>query len=1179
MLIKSVELKNIKSYHYETIEFLPGVNGICGHNGHGKTTILEAIGYVLFDHLPYKKTADFLRYGEKSGYASVTLEAGDEIDYTIYRKIGGSDYYIKTPVSEIKGKKDVTDWIASNLLNNVRSPLDMPSIFENAVGVSQGTFTTAFLQNPEPRKKIFDNILRVEEYKAAYTNLRDVIVAIEKKIDSLERDLIPLHTRTEKYPELKKEKESTEVEIDTLKTEIREINIKIASLTERKEELSGKKTQLEALSSHIANERVRLEGLTEQLERANLDLQSAESAQRIVRELLPVEDLFKKKNLELKELNDARVKRDKLKENIAKLDSDIRNLSDKLERSSKLSLENNELEEKKKRLIPEIEAAHKLEEAIRVLQKELKDPMNDMVSRLMNLREKLKRMEDIGREIEEQRVRLSHLSPLKNKQLELEAKIKDLKDNLEIPLRELSSKISVLKEKEARAEKLRDDVRRLTNRRDQLMPAVERQKVLEDEINTLSTFLGLLSRLGFELRRAVEREQRSDILSSEIKQLENNVTALTPLIEQQTALETREKELSQQGAAVSSLLEQARSNMKLAGTQGLCPILNGVKCTSVSDFSLYFNNEIESRNKELKEIRTRSDLISKELKRLNNPTKQREDMMVLIEAKKKDISIYSGVHEEVILCRSKIEELVSSYPLLGFDILTGNEDEQKAVSLKLQSDKKELEKIQKSVSEFESIDALITSRNKDIEDLSDIPAALAECSEKIKELNSRFGPGIEIDNVRARLESAVLEIRSIDGSLKDMNDPVGQMATIESLISSKKRDLDALKEVPSMISACLKQLEGLNKRFNLKDTLDGSADELKMVEELIENKNRELKALNSPDKELEKLNEIIEKNLEELKMLEHVPESLGSCRRERDALILRSAVFEGLDEKINHLQDMIMQLEPEHSRYLQALPMSFRISEYSNECKKLKESIASINSALSEHVRKQEALLAEFNESLLDDTVSQLDELGKTSSSKSEAVKMKYRDTEKLAREIASMEKELLKIKHIEGILENEKKFLSFSSFIRDTIKNSSEYIVNEFIGEISQEASNIYSEIMDDHACGLRWQNDYDIEIESAGEVKSFKQLSGGERMSAALAVRLALLKALSNCDFVFLDEPTQNMDEIRREKLSQEIMKIRGFKQVFVISHDDTFNEKYAHVIRIQKIDGESRVVSCST
>src|SRR5512136_247859 len=148
MLIKSVELKNVKSYNHETVEFLEGINGICCQNGHGKSTILEAIGYVLFDFPPYKKIDDFRRHGEKSGYVAITVEGRDEIEYTITRKLGGSEYYIKTPVSEIKGKKDVIDWIASNLLYTVKSPEDMPSIVQKAVGVRQGTFTTAFLLNP-----------------------------------------------------------------------------------------------------------------------------------------------------------------------------------------------------------------------------------------------------------------------------------------------------------------------------------------------------------------------------------------------------------------------------------------------------------------------------------------------------------------------------------------------------------------------------------------------------------------------------------------------------------------------------------------------------------------------------------------------------------------------------------------------------------------------------------------------------------------------------------------------------------------------------------------------------------------------------------------------------------------------------------------------------------------------
>jgi len=1179
MLIKSVELKNVKSYHHETIEFLEGINGICGQNGHGKSTILESIGYALFDYPPYKKIEDFRRHGEKSGYVAVTVEGKDEIDYTIYRKLGGSDYYIKTPVSEIKGKKDVTNWIASNLLSNVQSPEDMPSIFENAVGVPQGTFTTAFLLNPEPRKKIFDNILRVEEYKTAYTNLREVITAVEKTMDSMDRELIPLRTRTENFSELKDEKEKLQIEIDGLKAGIKQINAELSTLTLKKEELAGKKAQLDALSSQIKSERVHLDGVTKQLERANSDLQRAESSRKIVNELLPVEESYKKQNLALKELNSDRVKRDKLKDDLAKLDLKINSLLEKLERSTKLAHENNDLEVKKKLLIPKIEEMRRLEEKIREFQKELKEPMNEIISHLSNLREKSKRMEEIRREIEEQKSRISHLLPLKNKQIELEAKIKDLKDNLEMPLRELSSEVSALKQKEAQAEKLRNEIMNLTSRKNQLLPALERHKVLDAEIKTLSALHDSLGRLGFELRHLVEREERANALSSEIENLDKSIAGLLPLVEQQKSLETQKSELEKQHTAVNSLLKQTRSNMKLAGTHAICPILNGVKCTSVADFTQYFNNEIDSRKKDLTEIEKKLDQVSKELKQLNDPVKQHEDLLVLIDAKKKDIRAFAGVHDEVASCRLKIEALASSYPSIGIDIKTGDEVEAKAVSMKLQSHKKELEKINRSVAEFESIEALIASKNTDLKDLSDLSSALYECEERIKKINSMFEMNVGIDNVKAGLEKAIHEIKALELYLTEMNDPAGQIITIESLIASKQKDLNSLKDVPIMISTCLKQLDELNKRFALKDALVGNPHELKMVDELIESNTCELKALNSPDKEFENLNRNIEKNMKELKILEHVPGSIESCRHEKDALELKFNIFSGVDENIALAQEIISKLEPEHDKYMQALPLALKMNEYAQECEKLNDSITSVNSALNEDIQKQEALLEVFSESLLDETIHQLEELRNSASSNAEALKERKKSMEKLARDLAVMEAEFLKIKDIEKKQDNEKHFLSFSNFIRDTIKDSSEYIVNEFICEISQDASNIYSEIMDDYTCGLKWQNDYDIEIESAGEVKSFRQLSGGERMSAALAVRLALLKALSSCDFIILDEPTQNMDEIRREKLSQEIMNIRGFKQVFVISHDDTFNEKYANVIKIEKTNGESRVVSCST
>ena len=60
---------------------------------------------------------------------------------------------------------------------------------------------------------------------------------------------------------------------------------------------------------------------------------------------------------------------------------------------------------------------------------------------------------------------------------------------------------------------------------------------------------------------------------------------------------------------------------------------------------------------------------------------------------------------------------------------------------------------------------------------------------------------------------------------------------------------------------------------------------------------------------------------------------------------------------------------------------------------------------------------------------------------------------------------------------------------------------------------------------------------------------------MAAALAVRLALLKELSDINIAFFDEPTTNMDEERRRNLALQLGRLRDFHQLFVISHDDSF------------------------
>ncbi|MEJ5248648.1 MAG: AAA family ATPase, partial [Caldilinea sp.] len=70
MLIVALELENVKSYERARIAFTEGVNAIVGHNGAGKSTIIEAIGYALFDALPYT-VKEFVREGAATGSIAV----------------------------------------------------------------------------------------------------------------------------------------------------------------------------------------------------------------------------------------------------------------------------------------------------------------------------------------------------------------------------------------------------------------------------------------------------------------------------------------------------------------------------------------------------------------------------------------------------------------------------------------------------------------------------------------------------------------------------------------------------------------------------------------------------------------------------------------------------------------------------------------------------------------------------------------------------------------------------------------------------------------------------------------------------------------------------------------------------------------------------------------------------
>ncbi len=214
MIIRRVSLENIKSYKAADIDLTEGITGISGLNGSGKSTVLEAIGYALFDCLPYTQS-EFVRKGEKTGRVSVTFTGVDDVEYTVTRKCGASQaYYIENEqgLRLFEGKVDVGQLLCDVLGYKVSEMKQLESLFENAIGVLQGTFVSEFLESKDKRKAIFDPLLRVEEYNLAARNLLPLKNLVERRVEAMENEKKFLEGRADKLVPLKEERNRLEAE-------------------------------------------------------------------------------------------------------------------------------------------------------------------------------------------------------------------------------------------------------------------------------------------------------------------------------------------------------------------------------------------------------------------------------------------------------------------------------------------------------------------------------------------------------------------------------------------------------------------------------------------------------------------------------------------------------------------------------------------------------------------------------------------------------------------------------------------------------------------------------------------------------------------------------------------------------------------------------------------------------
>lgn len=298
-------------------------------------------------------------------------------------------------------------------------------------------------------------------------------------------------------------------------------------------------------------------------------------------------------------------------------------------------------------------------------------------------------------------------------------------------------------------------------------------------------------------------------------------------------------------------------------------------------------------------------------------------------------------------------------------------------------------------------------------------------------------------------------------------------------------------------------------------------------------------------------------------------EAAENAEREKQAKVELLAAYQDVETGIRDADEERRLSQPDHERYLQAEPIA-------KDLLKRQETLEKYQKRLEDLERDQAVKEASLQEIEKDyspeghaDQQKKKESLQSSEATLTESLKNLGKDRQRLMAEITELEKVQEEIRIKRGEARDLRRKEDLVKFLRNRVfKNVSAQLSERFREEITLRADRIYRTISETDE-ELIWGDDYKIVLRDMvnGEVRerTDDQLSGGQTMSAVVALRLALLQTIG-ARVAFFDEPTSNLDASRRENLAQAFRAIdhgkeevtdHWYDQLFLISHDVAFTE----------------------
>ena len=402
MIIKSLKLSNYRRFENLDLEFPENIIGIIGRNGAGKSTIIEAVGWVLYG-------SRFVRTDKKevrSQFADAKQACRAEMIFSF----GGSEYRI---VRSLKGKNVVSEAaVYRNGASEAEAVQDrgVDEFIEQLLQLDYRSFTTSvFAQQkeldkltslqPEQRRQAINRLINIDRIDRAREQVRRDRNEKQAFVSGKRSALRDIDELKEQKKTLQAEQKKNKQKHQSLKKQADGAKATLVALKEKFNAISKLRDQYVQWDAQIGKLQTRLDEHKKSLKRAEDDLRAIEGAEKELAALQTPLAEFDVISNEKERMDENREKHVKLHSRHRELDLVQKSLQKEQSQRRHASKDADELKARQEELSHLLQREQKLEQQRAKIQDEIKNAHGLMATaenRGREFKQKLEKIEQLG---------------------------------------------------------------------------------------------------------------------------------------------------------------------------------------------------------------------------------------------------------------------------------------------------------------------------------------------------------------------------------------------------------------------------------------------------------------------------------------------------------------------------------------------------------------------------------------------------------------------------------------------------------------------------------------------------------------------------------------------------------------------------------------------------------------